>query len=186
MERGEVKVWDPFVRIFHWALVLSFTVAYASGEELQRLHLYAGYAVGGLVLMRMVWGIIGTRHARFIDFVCRPAEVSNFLGDTLRLRARRYLGHNPAGGAMIVLMLSTLLITVVTGIALYGIEDGAGPLATLAGASATMKEALEEVHEFFANLMLFLILLHLAGVLLESLIHHENLIKAMINGRKHA
>ena len=181
MEQGEVKVWDPFVRIFHWALVLSFTIAYASGEALETLHVYTGYAVGGLVLLRMVWGITGTRHARFTDFVYRPAEVSAFLGDTLRLRARRYLGHNPAGGAMIVLMLSALLITVVTGVAFYGIEGGAGPLA---GASGTMNEALEELHEFFANLMLFLVALHLAGVLLESLIHRENLVKAMFNGRK--
>ena len=186
MEQGKVKVWDPFVRIFHWALVLSFTVAFASGEELETLHVYAGYAVAGLVLLRLVWGSIGTRHARFRDFVCRPGEVGAFLGDTLRLRARRYLGHNPAAGAMIVLMLVTLLITAVTGIAYYGIEDGAGPLAMLAGASGTTKEALEELHELFANLMLLLILVHPAGVLLESLIHRENLVKAMFNGRKHA
>jgi cytochrome b len=182
MEQGEVKVWDPFVRIFHWALVLSFTIAYASGEALETLHVYTGF--GGLVLLRMVWGSIGTRHARFRDFVCRPGEVGAFLGDTLRLRARRYLGHNPAGGAMIVLMLSALLITVVTGVAFYGIEGGAGPLAMLAGASGTTKEALEELHELSANLMLLLILVHLAGVLLESLIHRENLVKAMFNGRK--
>jgi cytochrome b len=186
MEQDEVKVWDPFVRTFHWALVLSFTVAWLSGEELETLHAYAGYAVAGLVLLRMVWGVTGSLHARFSDFVYRPAEVRSFLGDTLRLRARRYLGHNPAGGAMILLMLVTLLITAVTGLAYYGIEDGAGPLAMLAGGSATMKDAMEELHEFSANLMLFLVLVHLAGVLLESLVHRENLVKAMFNGRKRA
>lgn len=186
MKQDEVNVWDPFVRIFHWLLVLSFTVVWISGEELITLHAWAGYAVTGLVLLRLVWGFIGSRHARFSDFVHRPAVVSAYLRDTLRLRARRYLGHNPAGGAMIVLMLATLLITSATGIAVYGIEESAGPLAMLAGSSGADEEVLEELHEFCANFMLLLVLVHIAGVLVESLIHRESLVKAMFNGRKHA
>ena len=104
MKQTDVRVWDPFVRIFHWSLVLSFTVAWLSGEEVETLHAWAGYAVIGLVLLRLVWGLIGTRYARFSDFVYPPAAVKAFLGDTLQLRARRYLGHNPAGGAMIILI----------------------------------------------------------------------------------
>ena len=100
MEQNEVRVWDPFVRIFHWSLLLTFTVAWISGDELEVLHINAGYAVLGLVLLRIVWGFIGNHHARFRDFVYPPAEVKGFLRDTLKQRARRYLGHNPAGGAM--------------------------------------------------------------------------------------
>jgi len=169
MEQTDVRVWDPFVRIFHWSLVLSFTVAWLSGEELETLHAWAGYAVFGLVLLRLVWGVIGTRHARFSDFVYPPPEVKAFIGDTLQLRARRYLGHNPAGG-----------------VAVYGLEEGAGPLAMLAGSSGALEEVFEETHELFANLMLLLVVIHVAGVVVESLIHRDNLVKAMFTGRKHA
>lgn len=186
MQQDKVRVWDPFVRIFHWLLVLSFTIAWLSGEELVTLHVWAGYAVSGLVLLRLVWGIVGTRHARFSDFVYRPAEIRRFLRDTLHLRAKRYLGHNPAGGAMILLMLVALMIACVTGFAIYGVEAGAGPLAMLAGTPWAGEEMLEDVHEFFANLMLLLVLVHVAGVIVESLIHRESLVKAMITGRKHA
>lgn len=186
MKQGEVKVWDPFVRVFHWLLVLIFTVAWLTGDELTGLHVYAGYAVLGLVLMRLVWGVIGTRHARFSDFVYRPAAVRAYLKDVLWLRARRYLGHNPAGGAMIVLMLLSLVLVSISGIAVYGMEAGAGPMALLAGSSEALEEALEEVHEFLAGFMLLMVIIHLAGVAVESLLHRESLVKAMLTGRKHA
>ena len=186
MEQNEVRVWDPFVRIFHWSLMLTFTVVWISGDELEVLHINAGYAVLGLVLLRIVWGFIGTQHARFRDFACSPAEVKGFLRDTFMQRARRYLGHNPAGGAMIILMLISLVITAVTGVAYYGIEDGAGPLAMLASIPVAGEEMLEEVHEFFANLMVLLVVMHVIGVIFESRFHHENLIGAMLTGRKRA
>ena len=186
MEQDEVRVWDPFVRIFHWSLVLTFTLAYVTGEDLEVLHNNAGYAVLGLVLLRIVWGFVGTRYARFRDFIYSPATVQGFLRDTLRQRAKRYLGHNPAGGAMIIVMLLSLVITTMTGIAFYGIEDGAGPLAMLAGSPEWAEEMLEEVHEFFANLMVLLVVVHIIGVIVESRLHHENLVKAMWNGRKRA
>lgn len=184
MEQTEVRVWDPFVRIFHWSLVLTFTVAYLTGEELEFLHNNTGYVVLGLVLLRIVWGFIGTRYARFSDFTYSLGVVRGFLRDTLARRARRYLGHNPAGGVMIILMLLALVITCVSGIAYLGAEDGAGPLAMLAGASKDTQEMLEEVHEFFANLMVLLVVVHIIGVIVESRLHHENLVKAMFNGRK--
>jgi len=186
MEQNEVKVWDPFVRVFHWSLVLTFTVAYLTAEELEVLHNNAGYAVLGLVLLRIIWGFAGTRHARFRDFVYPPAEVQGFLRDTFRQRAQRYLGHNPAGGLMVIVMLLSLIITTLTGIAFYGAEDGAGPLAMLAGSPEWSREMLEEVHEFFANLMVVLVVVHIVGVIVESRLHRENLVKAMISGRKHA
>jgi cytochrome b len=186
MEQNEVRVWDPFVRIFHWSLVLTFTLAYLSGEELEVLHNNTGYAVLLLVLLRIVWGFVGTGHARFRDFVYPPAEVKGFLQDSFKKRAQRYLGHNPAGGAMVVVMLLVLVVTTVTGIAFYGIEDSAGPLAMLAGSPEWSKEMLEEVHEFFANLMVLLVVVHVIGVIVESRLHQENLVKSMLNGRKQA
>jgi cytochrome b len=186
MEQGEVRVWDPFVRLFHWMLVLLFTLAYATGEDLLSLHVYAGYAVFGLVLLRVLWGVVGTPYARFGDFVYRPSKVIAYVKDTLALRARRYLGHNPAGGAMILLMLVSLLLVSVSGFAVYGIEKGAGPLAMLGGSGESLEKLFEEVHEFFANLMVLLVAVHIAGVVAESLIHRENLLKAMLTGRKRA
>ena len=186
MKQGEVSVWDPFVRIFHWLLVLLFTLAYVTGEDVLSLHVYAGYAVFGLMLLRVLWGVMGTPHARFGDFVYRPSTVLAFLKDTVALRARRYLGHNPAGGAMILLMLASLLLVSLTGFAVYGIEQGAGPLAMLGGAGEFLEDACEEAHEFFANLMVLLVMVHIAGVVAESLIHRENLVKSMLTGRKRA
>jgi cytochrome b len=186
MTQTQVKVWDIFVRVFHWSLVASFAVAYVTEEELLSLHVAAGYAVAGLIVLRLLWGFIGTRHARFSDFVYRPAEVKAFLKDTAQLRARRYIGHNPAGGAMILLMLVSLVLTSITGIALYGIGESAGPLAMLGQSWGGFGKPMEELHEFFANLTLLMVLIHVAGVLVESLIHHENLVKSMLTGMKRA
>lgn len=186
MAQQEIRVWDIFVRVFHWTLVVAFTVAWLSGEESTSLHVNAGYLVLGLILLRVVWGFIGTRYARFSEFVYRPATVKAFIKDTAGLRAQRYLGHNPAGGWMVVLMLVMLLLISVTGMGVYGIEEHAGPLAMLAGQPEIVEDALEELHEGLANFMLLLVLIHIAGVLVESFIQGENLVKAMLTGRKRA
>jgi cytochrome b len=186
MMQNQIKVWDIFVRVFHWSLAAAFFVAYVTEEELLSLHVVAGYAVAGLIALRLLWGFVGTRHARFSDFVYRPAEVKAFVKDTVQLRAKRYLGHNPAGGAMILMMLASLLLTSFTGMALYGIEESAGPLAMLGQSYALPEGPMEELHEFFANLTLLMVAIHVAGVLVESLIHHENLAKSMLTGMKRA
>ena len=129
----QIKVWDPLVRVFHWSLVASFTVAFASGEDFLTLHSWAGYIIFGLLSIRIIWGLIGPRHARFSDFVFRPATIKQFLKDTLHFRARRYLGHNPAGGAMVILLLLSLLLTGLTGLLVYGAAEHAGPLAKRRG-----------------------------------------------------
>lgn len=183
----QVKVWDPLVRVFHWALVVSFFTAYLTEDDFLTLHVWAGYGVLGLVVLRILWGLVGTRHARFSDFVYSPRAVLAFLRDTLLLRAKRYLGHNPAGGAMIVLMLICLVLTTLTGLMVYGAAENAGPLAGWLGYLGDEGgEAFEEVHEFLANLCLMLVAIHVAGVLVESLIHRENLVRAMWTGRKRA
>lgn len=184
---SQIKVWDPFVRVFHWTVVAAFTVAFLTEDDLQTLHVWAGYTVAGLVAIRVLWGFVGTRHARFSDFVARPAAVLRYGMQTLALRARRYIGHNPIGGAMVILLLLSLLATAFTGMATYGAEEHAGPLAGwFSGSSERWGEAFEEIHEFFANFTLVLVFVHVAGVVTESLIHRENLVKAMVTGRKRA
>jgi len=189
--------------VFHWGLVLGFSLAWLTGDDLQNLHVWAGYTVLGLVLLRLVWGVVGTRHARFSDFVRGPLAVFIYLRELAAFRAPRHLGHNPAGGAMIVALLVMLLLTTLTGLMVYGAE-GHGPLAGLAaglgdpgfmaawaddgfgGHGGEAGEWLQEVHEFCANFTLLLALVHVAGVALESLLHNENLVRAMITGRKRA
>ncbi len=184
---NQIKVWDPLVRIFHWTLVAAFTIAYLTEEDLLTVHVWAGYTVLALLLIRTGWGFIGTRHARFSDFVTRPATVIGYGAETLKMRAKRYIGHNPVGGAMIVLMLLSLTLTGLTGLGIYGAENHAGPLAGwFAGKGERWEGALEESHEFFANFTLALVFIHVAGVLVESFLHRENLVKAMVTGRKRA
>jgi cytochrome b/uncharacterized membrane protein YkoI len=190
MENGieKVRVWDPLIRIFHWTLVAAFTIAYfTDDEDLLLPHVWAGYVVVGLLVFRFLWGFVGSAHARFADFVSSPAAVVSFLRDTLQGEGKRYLGHNPAGGWMIILLLVMLSLLSVTGLVLYGADEHAGPLAGLmAGAGPQVVDALEESHEFFANLTVFLVIIHLAGVAVESILHRENLVRAMVSGYKRA
>ena len=168
-----VKVWDPLVRLFHWGLVVSFVVAWISADEWDALHLWAGYAAGALIAFRLVWGVLGTRTARFSSFVRSPAAVIAYLSDVLHGREARYIGHNPAGGAMIVALLLAL-----AGLCLTG-------WLVTTDAYLGMRW-LKHLHELMANLLLLMVGLHLAGVVLASLRHQENLVRAMIVGRKRA
>ena len=182
----QVKIWDPLVRIFHWSLVATFIIAYATEDDLMTVHAYAGYTIIGLLVFRLVWGLVGTRHARFSDFVHSPRKVLSYLKDMAALRAKRYLRHIPAGGAMIMMLLLSLLLATLTGLGAYGVEGG-GPFAVwLSGAGEFGKEALEEVHEFFANFTLLLVVVHVAGVILGGILHGENLVRAMVTGTKKA
>lgn len=181
-----VPVWDIAVRVFHWTLVSAFAAAYFSEDALD-LHVYAGYLAGALIAFRIVWGFIGSAHARFTDFVRAPAAVIAYLKDIVRGTNRRYLGHNPAGGAMIVMLLIAVLATTFSGVAIYGADQHAGPLAFwLGGVSEQTEHLLEEIHEFLANFTVVLIGLHVLGVIFESRHFRENLVKAMITGRKPA
>lgn len=197
---SEIKVWDPFVRVAHWAVALAFFVAYLA-EDVTTVHVWAGYIVGVLVLARIGWGFVGPRHARFTDFVTDPIAAIRYLWDLMLARAKRYIGHSPAGGAMVIALLIFLAATVVTGLIRYA-EEGAGPLAPLyAQTSTTMTEQLPtgeedeggktrgesafgEAHEVIANITLGLVIFHILGVLLASFVHHENLARAMVTGRK--
>lgn len=177
-----VYVWDPFVRLFHWTLVVAFTVAYLTEDDLLKVHVWAGYVVGALVAARLIWGFVGPAHARFSDFIYAPAETLHYLRDLVLFRAERHLGHSPGGGAMVVLLLVFLAATVVTGLVVYGGDQQAGPLAGMF--TKATGEAMEEVHEVIANITLALVLAHVAAVVLASFVFRENLVHAMISGYK--
>ena len=180
-----VRVWDPLVRMFHWGLAGSFAIAFLTEDDLLALHVWAGYLILGLIFIRVLWGFVGTRHARWSDFVKQPTEIFTYLKAAIRSRAARYLGHNPAGGAMVVALMLSVTLTGLSGLAVYGAQELSGPMAPLlSGLSEGWAHALEDVHEVVANLTLLLVLLHLAGVALASLQHRENLVRAMITGLK--
>ena len=181
-DQKQIYVWDPFVRLFHWTLVVAFTIAYFTEDDLLRLHVWAGYVVGALVVARVVWGFVGPSHARFSDFIYDPATTLRYVRDLILFRAERHLGHSPGGGAMVVLLLLFLTATVVTGLVVYGGEHQAGPLAGMFSKDAS--EAIEGVHNVLANLTLALVLAHIGAVLLASFAHRENLVRAMITGYK--
>ena len=186
-DTNDIHVWDLLVRVFHWTLVAAFVVAYVTEDELMTVHVYAGDLVAGLLVFRVIWGFIGPRHARFSDFVYTPTEVLGYLRDMASGHPTRYLGHNPGGGVMILLLLLSLVVTVITGLLVLGEESGTGVLAsTLAMGGGEGGEAWEEVHEFFGNFTLFLATLHVAGVILGSRLHGENLVRAMVSGKKKA
>lgn len=202
-----IRVWDPLIRIFHWSLVLAFATAYLSGEEESNLHIYSGYTVLGLIIFRVVWGFAGSRYARFSSFVYSPKTVIEYLRDLAARKPKHYIGHNPAGGAMILVMLLCLVVISISGLKVYAIEEGLGPLASEATVLPVLSSAYadedrhensenrpdddenaeefwEEIHEISSNIMLFLVFLHITGVIISGRLHNESLIKAMITGNK--
>jgi len=210
-----IKVWDIAIRVFHWTLVGCYALAFISSENIPKLHVFFGYSVLFLVLFLILYGFAGTRYARFSDFLYRPAEIVDYLKGLLIGRPKHYMGHNPAGGFMIVILLLSLLSLTLTGLKAYGVK-GHGPLAqheisfmSKVFADSDEKEEPDnhkrrsradkdfkrtgknekdefwkEVHETIAYFTLFLVSIHIMGVLVSSLVHRENLIKAMITGRK--
>jgi cytochrome b len=194
MTTAQTKVWDLFVRMFHWTLVIGFAVAYVTGDDAEALHEWSGYAVLGLILARTVWGFVGSRHARFADFVYGPSAIVRYTFGLLTGHPRRYLGHNPLGGLMVVALLTLLFAVSISGIlALESPPLSAAAVVTPAYANGSEVDDdrhdeaegwMTELHEALAEFTLVLVVLHIAGVLLGSWLHRENLIAAMFTGRK--
>ncbi len=166
-----VRVWDLPTRLFHWSLATSFLVAFVTSEseKWRDIHVVAGYSLAGLIAFRLLWGFVGGRHSRFADFLPTPGKVLDYLKSLLAGQPRHYIGHNPAGAVAIFLLLACGLIVAASGYATYNEIGG---------------HVMEEVHEAAANGMMALVIIHLAGVVVSSWLHHENLVKAMITGRK--
>ncbi|MEH6559763.1 MAG: cytochrome b/b6 domain-containing protein [Oceanicoccus sp.] len=177
-----IKVWDPLIRLFHWSLVLFFFVAYLVEIDRPLLHSYSGYAISLLLLFRLVWGCIGSQYARFSSFLTGPGVAWSYLKAIINGDAPRYIGHNPAGALMIVALIIGLLITVLSGMSLVAME-GSGPLANTF-AAALPARVVEPVHEFSSDVMVVMIVLHVAGALATSKIHRENLLLGMVTGSK--
>jgi cytochrome b len=210
-----IKVWDITIRVFHWTLLVCFAIAFISSEESRKLHVIFGYSMLFLVLFRILYGFVGSKYSRFSDFLYHPPQIGDYLKGLLIGRPKHYIGHNPAGGFMIFIMLLSLLFLTLTGLEAYGVK-GHGLLAkneisfmTNAFADSNDKQNHDEhdsrkqhslknhrtekngkdefwkdVHETIAYFTLFLVSIHIMGVLVSSLVHRENLIKAMITGRK--
>lgn len=170
-EGRRVLVWDAPLRVFHWLLALSFAGAWltAESETWRQTHVTLGYTVAGLVAFRLVWGFIGPKHARFADFVRGPSAVVGYLRSLVTARPEHHVGHNPAGAIAVLAMLVLAALTTLTGYAHF--QDFGGGF-------------MEELHEALASSMLAVVGLHVAAVALSSVVHRENLVRAMVTGRK--
>jgi len=176
-----VKVWDFPTRVFHWSLVAVVALTWVSSEADGAafwIHVYMGTLLLGFVVFRAIWGVIGSRHAQFGDFVHGPDEVSNYAQKLFSFRPPYKLGHNPLGGWMVIALIVMILLAVLSG--MMTTEDGyVGPLAHIGGG------IMGEAHEGFANFLLILIVAHVVGVFAHGVISRENLPRAMITGDKH-
>ncbi len=168
---GKILVWDLPVRVGHWLMVAGFVIAWLTGDsETWRLvHVIAGATVVGVATFRLPWGFLGSRYARFKDFVRGPGAVKAYMTSLLRLQPNHHVGHNPAGGWAIVILLLLAIVTGISGWAIYNDIGG---------------HMLEELHEGLAAAMLTVVIIHLAGVFSGSILHGENLVRAMLTGRK--
>ena len=169
--RETLRVWDPFVRTFHWMLVLSFGTAWLSSHSSESIHHFTGYVAAGLILIRLPWGVLGPPYARFSQFARNPAVTVRYLLAMLRASETRFIGHNPAGGAMVLTLMAATVTTSLTGwmmttSAYFGVDW------------------VESAHSISAHGLLLLVFVHVGGVILASIRHRENLVVAMITGRK--
>ncbi|MGA7749805.1 MAG: cytochrome b/b6 domain-containing protein [Gallionella sp.] len=168
-----ILVWDMPTRAFHWLQVLSFGTAYltAFSERLRNYHVALGYILLGLLVFRLLWGFIGTRYARFSSFLFNPKEIVTYLLTMVKGRPVHYLGHNPAGSVSVWLLFALGLFICVTGV--MALQDDASDLVV-------------DLHGIATDVMLGVILLHLIGVLISSILHRENLVRSMFTGYKSA
>ena len=166
-----VRVWDLPTRVFHWSLVASFATAFltAESEKLRDIHVIAGYTLAGLIVFRLLWGFIGGGHSRFAEFLPTPRKLIDYLKSLIDGKPQHYVGHNPAGAVAIFLLLGFGMVAAASGWAVY--EDVGGHF-------------MEELHEGAANGMMAIVGIHIAGVIVSSWLHHENLVLAMITGWK--
>lgn len=186
-EAGTIRVWDLPIRLFHWTLVIGFASAYLTAEyHKNEVHTLIGYALCILLAARIFWGFLGSRYARFNSFIFSPGETIAYMRSMFgRHPVKHYLGHNPAGALMVFALLGLLGLIFAAGLATLAVIDFEGPLLALANrVDDETSYAIREVHEFLSNVALALIVLHLMGVVGGSMQHGENLVRAMVTGKK--
>lgn len=168
-----ILIWDAPTRVFHWMQAISFVGAYLTSESERNrdIHVAFGYILLGLLVFRLLWGFFGTRYARFSSFVFKPGEIIAYLLSLFKAKPKHYLGHNPAGSVAVWLLLSIGLFICVTGV--MALQDNAS-------------DTVVKMHGAATKIMLAVILLHLIGVLVSSVLHRENLVRSMITGFKPA
>ncbi len=171
VQSAKIKVWDPVVRLFHWGVVAACVLNLFVLEPGKEWHRYAGYTVLGLLAVRFVWGFVGTRHARFSDFVRSPSVIRRYIVDLRHGREARHIGHNPAAAVMMLVLMALLLAT--------GVSGWMMTLDAFWG-----NGFIEETHEVLANGIMVLAGLHALAAIVESVRHRENLVIAMVSGRK--
>lgn len=166
-------VWDVPTRVFHWLLVVSFSGAFltAESERYRDIHVLLGYTLLGLIAVRVLWGFVGTRYARFRSFLFKPGEIAAYLRSLFKARPEHYVGHNPAGSVAVFALLGLGIASSLSGVLIY--QDVGGDI-------------LEELHDLLSYGMLAVVVVHVAGVLISSVMHRENLVRSMITGFKSA
>lgn len=172
-QETRIRVWDLPTRLFHWGLALSFGAAYviSESERLRQVHVYLGYAVLGLLAFRLAWGFVGTRHARFRSFLFGPGAALGYLRSLAAGAPEQHIGHNPAGSYAVYAILLLGLSVGVSGYCSFNEIGG---------------DRLEELHGLLANAWLVVVCLHVLGVVVGSLVHRQNLARAMVTGYKRA
>lgn len=173
MGRSKILVWDVPTRAFHWLLALSFAGAFvtAESERYRDVHVMLGYTALGLVAFRLLWGVVGTRYARFRSFAFGPRSMLTYVKSLFTRSPQHYPGHNPAGSWAVYALLAFTMMAAATGIVTYSVNGG---------------HWMEEVHEAIANALLAIVFVHIAGVLASSFVHRENLVGSMLTGYKSA
>lgn len=181
-----VRLWDPALRIFHWALVISVAGAWGLAEfgpDIMTLHFYFGYAVAGLLVFRILWGLIGPKSARFSHFIYGPKTTISYLKDMFKREPSYWPGHNPFGALAVFALLAILAIQVLTGLAADPDDYiNVGPLASYVGYDNARTAT--GLHHIFASLLQIIVILHIAAVVFYKIWKKENLIKPMITGWK--
>ena len=195
MQRGKMNgtendaymnVWDLRIRFFHWALVAGFITEYLTGEyRWGGVHELVGYGLCLLLVLRLYWGFTGSKFARFSSFIFPPAETSEYVRSMFSGQPKHYFGHNPAGALMVFALLVMLSLVFATGLLTLAVIDYEGPFQALANmVDDETSYAIHHLHEFMVDFTLVLVGLHLIGVVAGSIQHKENLVRAMVTGRK--
>lgn len=181
-----VKVWDLPTRLFHWGLVLLVVVGVVTGfvtpEWWMGVHVWTGYGLVALMVFRLVWGICGPEYSRIVSFLYPPRHTFEHLRGLLLLRPPHYVGHNPTGALMVFALTGVLIALVATGLLVLGGEEKQGPLAAVISYSTGFTA--KRVHYWLVLCLLTLVTCHVAGVITESLLTHDNLVRAIITGWK--